>query len=278
MLQHKIGMMFAYRPDNDPIQSEVMTTTPHHKRDLSGATVNYRQSARRLLSALQMLLMIYAANALAVEAKFQTQASIRNAVVTFITQGIEEAYPHHEINVNALDPRLKLPTCKEPLSGFLPTGGQLIGNTTIGIRCSGSKPWIIYVSASVKAMRKVVVTTRPILRNTAISEADIRLEERDITTGSDTYIFDPEHVLGKLVKRALSSSISLTPSMLSEPILVRRGQQVIILAQGAGIEVRMAGTALMDGAEGQIIRAKNMRSKRTVEGQVIQLGVIKVNM
>jgi flagella basal body P-ring formation protein FlgA len=255
-----------------------MVTTLHHKQDLSAAGFTYRQSAPWLLSALLLPLIIYTANALAADGTFQTHTSIGNAVVAFITQGIEGEYPHHEIKVSALDPRLKLPTCKAPLSGFLPTGGKLIGNTTIGIRCSGSKPWTIYVSASVKAMRKVVITTRPILRNSAISEADIRLEERDVTTGSDTYIFDPEHVVGKLAKRALPSSISLTPSMLSEPILVRRGQQVIILAQGAGIEVRMAGTALMDGAEGQIIRAKNKRSKRMVEGQVIQPGVIKVNM
>jgi flagella basal body P-ring formation protein FlgA len=250
----------------------------HHKQDMPGATVNYRRTAHWLLSALLLPLMIYAANVHAAEGAFQTQASIRNAVVAFITQGIEEKYPHHEIKVNDLDPRLKLPTCKTPLTGFLPTGRQLIGNTTIGIRCSGSKPWTIYIPASVKAMRKVVITTRPVLRNSAISKADIRLEERDVTSGSDTYIFDPEHVLGKLAKRALPSAASLTPAMLSEPILVRRGQQVIILAQGAGIEVRMAGTALMDGAEGQIIRAKNKRSNRTVEGQVIQPGVIKVNM
>ena len=255
-----------------------MEATLHHKVDLSGAAVDYRQSAPWLLSALLLALMIYSANALAANETFQTHTSIRNAVVAFITQGIDKAYPHHVIKVNALDPRLKLPTCKAPLSGFLPTGGQLIGNTTIGIRCSGTKPWTIYVPASVKAMRKVVITTRPILRNSAITEADIRLEERNVTTGSDTYIFDPKHVLGKLAKRALTSSTSLKPSMLSEPILVRRGQQVIILAQGAGIEVRMAGTALMDGAAGQIIRAKNKRSKRTVEGQVIQPGVIKVNM
>ena len=255
-----------------------MVTTLHHKGDLSGAAVNDRQSARWLLAAMLIPLMIYAADALAAEATFQTQASIRNAAIAFITQGIKETYPHHEIKVNALDPRLKLPTCKGPLAGFLPTGGQLIGNTTIGIRCSGTKPWTIYVPASVKAMRKVVITTRPILRNSAISKADIRLEERDVSTGSDTYIYAPEHVLGKLAKRALPSSTSLTPTMLTEPILVRRGQRVIILAQGAGIEVRMAGTALMDGAEGQIIRAKNKRSKRTVEGQVIQPGVIKVNM
>ena len=208
----------------------------------------------------------------------QSQESIRKAVAAFIIQGIEREYPHHEIKVSNLDPRLKLAACKVPLKGFLPAGGQLFGNTTIGIRCTGNTPWTIYVPASVKAMRKVVITTRPILRNSTISKEDIRLEERDVMAGSDTYIFNPEHVLGKIARRALPASTALTPSMLNKPLLVHRGQQVIILAEGPGLEVRMAGTALMDGTEGQIIRAKNKLSKRTVEGRVVQPGIIRVNM
>lgn len=248
------------------------------KHDSLGNSLNYRQMWRWLLPVLLLTLMIYASKAVAREALTQSPESIRKAVGAFITQGIEGEYPHHEITVGSLDPRLKLVACKVPLKGFLPAGGSLIGNTTVGIRCGGGKPWTIYVPASVKAMREVVITTRPILRNATISKDDIRLEEREVTAGSDSYIFKPEHVLGKLAKRTLTSSTPLTPGMLSEPLLVRRGQQVIILAEGAGIEVRMAGTALMDGAEGQIIRAQNKLSKRTVEGQVIQSGIIRVNM
>ena len=242
MPRHKIGMIFAYiHPGIDPIQRSVMGRTLHNMKDLRSTAVKSRRSMPCMPAVLLLPLIIYAANAIAGEGAVQSQASIRNAVVAFITEGIKETYPHHEIKVNNLDPRLKLPTCKAPLTGFLPAGGQFIGNTTIGIRCSGNKPWTIYVPASVKAIRKVVITARPILRNSTISKDDIRLEERDITTGSDAYIFDPENVLGMLAKRSLPSATSLTPSMLSEPILVRRGQQVIILAEGAGIEVRMAG-------------------------------------
>ena len=238
---------------------------------------NYGQWRRWLLPAVLLPLMIQASIATA-GASTQSQESIRDAVMAFITQGIEEKYPHHEIKVSRLDPRLKLAACQRPLEGFLSAGAKLIGNTTIGIRCTGNNPWTIYVPTSVKAMRKVVITTHPILRSATISKDDIRLEERDVTAGAEAYIFNPDHVLGKLAKRALNSSTALTPGMLSAPLLIRRGQQVIILAEGPGVEVRMAGTALMDGTEGQIIRAKNKLSKRTVEGRVIQPGIIKVNM
>jgi flagella basal body P-ring formation protein FlgA len=232
----------------------------------------------RLLAVILLALLFCVDNAHAADQQAQSHASIRQAVNNFINQGIKEDYPHHVIKVSNLDPRLKLARCKEPLTGFLPAGGHLVGNTTIGVRCSGASPWTIYVPASVKVMRDVLITTRPILRDSTISNDDIRFEERDITAGGNSYIFSSKHVVGKIAKHALPAATVLTPSMLDKPLLVHRGQQVIILAKGPGLEVRMAGTALMDGAEGQIIRAKNKLSKRTVEGQVIQPGIIRVNM
>ena len=254
-----------------------MAVTLHSKHDLPIKDRDLWQLLRCLLPAALLSILIPANTAIA-EDSTQSQSSIREAVKSFITQGIEKEYPHHEILVSRLDPRLKLAACQEPLTGFLPMGAKLIGNTTIGIRCTGSNPWTIYVPTAVKAMREVIVATRPILRSTAISKADIRLEERNITGGSAQYIFKPEHVLGKLAKRDVSTSTALTAGMLSAPLLIRRGQQVIILADGPGLEVRMAGTALMDGTEGQVIRAKNKLSKRTVEGRVIKPGIIRVNM
>lgn len=255
-----------------------MAATIYNKHDPLNAALKRSTPWRWLLPVFLMAVLVHVNRASAGDMSIQSRESIRKAVASYISQGIKKEYPHHAIKVGHLDPRLKLAACNVPLKGFLPAGGQLFGNTTIGIRCAGISPWTIYVPASVKAMRKVVITTRPILRKSTITNEDIRLEERDITTGSDTYIYSPEHVMGKIARRALPASTALTPNMLDKPLLVHRGQQVVILAKGPGLEVRMAGTALMDGAEGQIIRAKNKLSKRTVEGQVIRPGIIRVNM
>jgi flagella basal body P-ring formation protein FlgA len=246
--------------------------------DSPNGSAGHPPMSRWLLSALLTLLALRAGIAAGGGYPVQSRESNRDAVNAFITQGIKKEYPHHEIRVSKLDPRLTLAECEIPLEGFLPKGGQLIGNISVGIRCSGGSPWTIYVPASVKVMRKVVVASHPILRRATIDSGDIHLEQRDIATGSAAYIFNPEDVLGKVAKRAAAASTALTPDMLDEPLLIHRGQQVIILAEGPGIQVRMAGTALMDGTEGQIIKAKNKLSKRTVEGRVVQPGIIRVNM
>jgi flagella basal body P-ring formation protein FlgA len=250
----------------------------HGKDDLGSNHRGDRHLLYRLLALILLPTIILADKATASEADSQSLLSIKDTVRAFITRQIGRDYPHHEIKVGNLDPRLKLSTCDHPLEGFLPPGGRLLGATTIGIRCIGDKPWTVYIPVAVKAKRMVVITTHPILRNAAITKSDIRLEERNVMAESDAYIFDPEYVLGKLSKRALTTSTALTPDMLNAPLFVRRGQQVIILAEDSGIDVRMAGTALMDGAEGQVIRVQNALSKRTVEGQVVRPGIIRVNM
>lgn len=232
----------------------------------------------RLLVLILFPLMLLAAKATASGLTTQSQLSIKEVARAFIIQQISRDFPNHEIEVKNLDSRLKLAACDIPLEGFLPLGSRLPGNTTIGIRCAGTKPWTVYMSVSVKAKRMVVTANHPILRNTAIARSDIRLEERDVTTNAYTYIDDPEHVLGKIAKRSIAASTVLAPDMINPPLYVRRGQQIIIVAEDSGFQVRMSGISLMDGAEGQIIRAQNSLSKRAVEGQVIQPGIIRVNM
>lgn len=245
---------------------------------LYGSPDSRNRRSTRLLTQLLLLFSLCHLGITTAGTSLQSPQSIRETVKIFINQKISKDFPHHEIKVSSLDPRLKLAPCNVPLQGFLPSGRQAIGNTTVGVRCTGSKPWTIYVPAFVKAMRKVVVTSHPVLRHATISSADVRLEERDISVGSNPYIFSLENVVGKIAKRAMANATALSPAMLDAPLLVHRGEKVIILAEATGIQVRMAGTALMDGTEGQIIRARNTRSKRMVEGQVIKPGIIRVNM
>ncbi|WP_121363151.1 flagellar basal body P-ring formation chaperone FlgA, partial [Pseudomonas aeruginosa] len=56
------------------------------------------------------------------------------------------------------------------------------------------------------------------------------------------------------------------------------GDQVVILARTATINVKMPGEALSDGAPGQQIRVRNLRSQRIIKARVIEPGTVEVNM
>lgn len=230
--------------------------------------------SRFLVAAMLMLLSLGAWSAPAL----QSLQSIRAAAKAFLMKQAGGTGARVDVRVNQLDPRLRLAACGKPLAAFLPPGGQRAGNTAVGVRCSGPRPWSIYVPARVRVVQQVVVAVQPVPRGTVLTAADVRLEARDTSTLSSGYFQDDSEVLGKVVTNALATGSVLTPQIVKAPMVVRRGERVTLLAQTAGIEVRMAGKALADGALGQRIQVRSLPSKRIVEGVVGRDGVVSVDL
>jgi len=230
--------------------------------------------ARQRLAALALALSAMAGAASSIE----PPNAIQDAARVYMAHQVAKEFPKYEIAISELDPRLALPACGVPLQAFLAPGAHVPGNAAVGVRCHSGKPWIVYVAVQVKGLRQVVVAAHPLVRGATINADDLAMDEREINGNGDALIFDPRNVLGMVVNRPLAAATALTPDMLSAPLLVRYGQQVIIVAHGDGFDVRMAGTALGDGAQDQVIRANNTTSRRVVEGRVIAPGIIQVSM
>lgn len=222
-------------------------------------------------------LLLTGAAAGAAEPAYQPHRDIEAAVQNLIGERLRADYPRHRVEVGALDPRLRLRRCDRPLQGFLPPGSRLPGNTTVGVRCDGAAPWTIYVPAAASVSAEVVVLKRSVPRGTAITAADVGVVLRELNS-PEAAIRDPAEVIGKLARRPLAADAIVTAAMLTAPLLVRRGQQVVIVANVPGIDVRMQGVALGAGAAGDRIRVRNLVSQRVVEATVIEAGVAQVTL
>lgn len=208
----------------------------------------------------------------------QDIGAIRAAAEQFIKAQPIDTGIRSEAQAGVLDPRLRLPHCDQDLQAFLPPGGRTVGNTTIGVRCTGGNTWSVYVPVRVSAFADVVTASRPVERGTTLSAADLRHERRDLGTLSYGYVLHTEQAAGKRVLRGLSEGTVLTPAILAAPQWVKRGERVTVLAQAGGMEVRMTGEAMMDGTEGAVVRVRNLNTARVIEGTVIAQGVIQVRL
>jgi len=212
---------------------------------------------------------------------FQSHESIKATAQAFLLSHLDNNRSPSmtiEVKIGRLDPRLKLPLCNMQLEPFLPTGANLNGNTSIGIRCQDNKPWSLYVSAKIIKYADIYVAKRYLPRGTQLTKSDITLERRDITSQSAGYITELEAISGKILRRPLRHNSVIPPSALHEPLLVKRGDKVTIVAQNAGIKVRMKGKALINGTEGETIKVRNLSSKRIIEGKVLSTGVVGVRL
>lgn len=191
------------------------------------------------------------------------------------TSGIEARY---EVEVARIDPRLRLAQCDKDLTQALESPAQPVGRVTVRVRCDGSSPWTVFVPATVKLFRPVVVTTLPLKRDHVIEAADISVVERDVGPLSQGYLTDPQQVIGLKLKRATVNDQVLAPVFLEQAEAIRKGDQVVIRARTSAINVVMPGEALSDGVPGQQIRVRNLRSQRIVKARVVEPGAVEVSL
>lgn len=208
----------------------------------------------------------------------QSLAEIQEIARKFVLKQAKALPGNIEVTPGALDRRLRLPKCSHPLKAFFPSGSRPTGNTTVGVRCTGGTPWTVYLSVKVAVYGKVVVATHPLVPGSPLSLADIHLERRNLEQLRQGYLRDPAQVAGKRLKRPLGLGAVITPEVLEIPKLVRRGQQVILIAKVPGLQVRMKGQALEDAGAGEHIRVRNNSSQRIVEGTVTADGIVQVQM
>ncbi|MDH3748937.1 MAG: flagellar basal body P-ring formation chaperone FlgA [Gammaproteobacteria bacterium] len=167
-----------------------------------------------------------------------------------------------------LDARLQLANCSEDLEGFLQNGSTLNSRLAVGVQCTGEKPWKIYVPVRVIVTDTVVATRRALPSGHSLTMDDMVVAERDVSRQTGGYVARPDEILGKRLKQRLPAGRVITPAMLRDEIVIKRGQSVTITAQNGGLSIATAGTALMDGTLNERIRVENSDSGRVLEAIV----------
>lgn len=211
-------------------------------------------------------------------AETQPLDGIRTLARQFVASHMDGNADSIKIEVGRLDSRLRLAECGSDLVPSLQYGAARSGNTTVRVSCPGPKPWSLYVPVSVKQFGPVVVLARPVSPGDTLSPDDVRLDQRDLGSLVTGYFTDPKQVVGKQVKRSLGVGQPLSRLAVTSPKLVRRGDRVVLLARTDKFEVRMEGKILSDGAAGDRVQVRNLRSNRVVEGSLTTDGIVLVQM
>lgn len=183
----------------------------------------------------------------------------------------------HEIQVRQLDPRMRMAHCDKDLTASLESA-RPVGRVSVRVRCEGSTPWTVFVPAQVNLYREVVTAIRPLKRDVILSDMDVVLRERDISTLGLGYMTDLNQALGqKLVRPAVVDQV-LSPNFLEQPAMVRKGDHVVIIARSSSLAVRMPGEALSDGGFNEQIRVRNLNSNKVIKAQITAPGQVEVAM
>ena len=226
-----------------------------------------------LLSATAILVMPINT---ALATSLQSPASIKNAVSDYILGQIGEGKNDFEIELDSIDNRLRLQQCSAPLDTTVRGRGALRGRIAIAVSCTQPKRWKFYLGATVREFGNVVVSKQGIPRTTVLSVDDVELKYQELTPLRQGYYSSIDDIAGMVAKRTLLAGKPITPRALNRRQLVNRGDKVTIRATVSGIEVRMSGEALANGANGERISVKNLSSNRIINAVVTAQGIVSI--
>lgn len=163
--------------------------------------------------------------------------------------------------------------CSEPLrvsgDGLTPLNRQ-----RLHVSCDTAEHWQVQLSVLVTVSVPAVFSSRVIERGQTIKAEHLKLMPLDVGKAQRGFFHRPEEVVGQGAKRRIRAEQALSPGLLAAPLLVRRGEQVRILAEHDGIAASTLGEALGNGARGAVIRVRNLSSRKVIDSKVLDKGVV----
>jgi flagellar basal body P-ring formation protein FlgA len=226
----------------------------------------------------QLLLLLCALFATAAFATTQPIEQVQAAAEAFVRAHLPASQAKQFVSAAKMDPRLRVALCDQPLQTFEQSTTALGERVTVGVRCASANTWTLYVPVSVEVEIPVLVLRRALARRAHVALIDVEPETRRMPGSAAVFIQDATSLQGHRLKRSLPAGTALTVDMLVPDVVVRRGQQVTLIAANGPVEIRAQGHALTEGGLSDRVRVQNMSSLKVVEGVVESDSVVCVGL
>jgi flagella basal body P-ring formation protein FlgA len=147
---------------------------------------------------------------------------------------------------------------------------------TVAVSCASPTTWTVYVPVNIETQISVLVLRHAAGRGSRLTADDVEVQSRTVTGAGDDYLTEPAELAGRTLKRPLGAGAAVTADAMVADSLIKRGQQVTLLAAVGGMEVRARGVAMNDAPAAGRVKAQNLSSGRIVEGFVESADVIRI--
>ena len=144
------------------------------------------------------------------------------------------------------------------------------GQTTVqvAVRSDGRSFVKVPVQFEVRRLLDVVVATTNLNAGDILTEQSVRLERMDAGKLAAGYLTELDKAIGLQVRYALPPGSVIGERNLTRPILIKRGENVKIVARVGELEVVANGVTFAQGAAGDLVRVQNLVTKKFLTGRV----------
>lgn len=184
------------------------------------------------------------------------------------------ARPGDDVAIVVHPPRARLPVCAAP-DLFLPRAGDRpVGRVSVEVRCGDGRAR--YLQAEVQVTGRYLALARDVRAGETLRPGDLTEVTGRLDRLPRQAVLDPDQGIGQQATRTLAAGQTLQRHHLRPRPLVRRGEQVVIEARGAGFRVTRSGEALAAGGKGERLRVR-LAGREILEARVIGEGRLVVD-
>ncbi|MCW8859517.1 MAG: flagellar basal body P-ring formation chaperone FlgA [Deltaproteobacteria bacterium] len=208
-----------------------------------------------------------------------TQQEMEQVLNDYIAEE-SDLLPHVELRFK----ELSLPDAYQVPQGriehqVIPAKPGVIGSRrfTLLTRVAGQTVSNQSVRVELEALAEVAVVTGALRRGQILDAQDVELRYQNISHIKEP-IFDQAEIIGKRLKRSVRLGDPLQRHQIEFPPVIKRGERVVIQANGHGLTLTAAGEAKQDGRTGEAIRVMNSNSHKEILCQVVAPGLVKVEL
>lgn len=136
---------------------------------------------------------------------------------------------------------------------------------------------VIGLQGKVESGADVPVLNRPMRVGEVVASEDVsylRLASSRIPRGT---IGAADELIGLSAKRQLRPNVALRDSDFEKPVVVRKGDAVVMVFRAEGIELTTRGKAMTNGGVGETVAVVNTQSLKQVDAVVTGAGAVSVS-
>lgn len=185
-----------------------------------------------------------------------------------------------DVQVAVLDPSdpIKVPAGAVEMRVLPVANDERLGRRMFQVAVSvNGKPWsTVEVLADVTAMIDAVAPARYLNSDDVIDALDLKMVRIRTHQLAHPFITDRDEVIGKSASRPLPAETPLRAGFLKAPLLIKKGDRVMIEAKRGGLSIQAYGVTKSSGHIGQTVMVGNVDSGRELRAKVVGPGLVQV--
>ena len=178
------------------------------------------------------------------------------------------------VSATSIDSRINIPTCESGYQFEASDASLRQTNVSVKITCPDND-WYLFTNIQAEQTKPVAIFTDVMSPGTLLTKDNIEIADIPIGRLRGSTFADIQRLEGARLKRRVRPGQVIGSNMLC---FVCKGDSVTIVAETAGLQLKVSGIAKQDGNLGDSIRVENAASKKLVTARVTSTQQVTVRI